>query len=102
MISDVLIGPVILDDHMTGHNYLDFLQNGLPEQLEHAPLAAPISMYFQHDGAPYTRLGMIHYNDTFPNQWIGSDNTINWPPKSQDLTPLHFCLWGWMNVKLGL
>ena len=34
MIDDMLIGPVILDDRMTGQNYLDFLQNELPKQLE--------------------------------------------------------------------
>jgi hypothetical protein len=38
MIDDMLISPFILDEHMTGHNYL-FLQNGLPEQLEDVPLA---------------------------------------------------------------
>jgi len=27
MIDDMLIGPVILDDRMTGQNNLDFLQN---------------------------------------------------------------------------
>jgi len=27
MIGDMLIGPVILDDRITGQNYLDFLQN---------------------------------------------------------------------------
>jgi hypothetical protein len=32
MIDDMLIGPVTSDDLMTGHNYLDFQQNGLPEQ----------------------------------------------------------------------
>jgi hypothetical protein len=31
MIDDMLSSPVILDDCMIGHNYLDFLQNGLPE-----------------------------------------------------------------------
>jgi len=30
MIDDMLIGPIILDDGMTGQNYLDFLQNELP------------------------------------------------------------------------
>jgi hypothetical protein len=34
MINDMLTGPVTLDNYMTGNNYLDFLQNGLPEQLE--------------------------------------------------------------------
>jgi hypothetical protein len=33
MINDMLNGPIILEDRMTGKNYLDFLQNGLPEQL---------------------------------------------------------------------
>ena len=37
MIDDMLIGPVILDDLMTGQNYLDFLQNELPKQLEDVP-----------------------------------------------------------------
>ena len=52
VIDDMLIGPVILDDRMTGQNYLDFPQNKLPKQLEDVPLATRIAMYFQHDGAP--------------------------------------------------
>ena len=31
MIDGMLIGPVIVDDLMTGNNSLSFLQNGLPE-----------------------------------------------------------------------
>ena len=31
---------------------------------------------------------------TFPNRWIGRGSTINWPPRSPDLIPLDFCLWG--------
>jgi hypothetical protein len=39
-IVDVMLSsPVILDDHMSGHNHLDFLQNGLPGQLQDFPLA---------------------------------------------------------------
>ena len=33
MIDGMLIDFVILDDRMTGQNNLDFLRNGLPEQL---------------------------------------------------------------------
>jgi hypothetical protein len=85
---------------MTGHNYLN-LQHGLPEQ-EAVPLATQIAMYFQHDRAPshYTQLVMQHLNDTLPNRWTGSGSTTNWPPRSPDLTPLDFCLWGWMNKKV--
>ena len=92
----------ILDDRMTGQNYLDFLQNELPKQLQVVPLATRIAMYFQHDGAPShcTRHVMLHFNDTFPNRWIGRGTTINWPPKSPDLTPLNFCLWGLMKSEV--
>jgi len=98
MIDDMLIGPVILDDCMTGQNYLDFLQNELPKQLEDVPLTTRIAMYFQHDGAPshYTRHVMQHLNDTSPNRWISHGSTINWPSRSPDLTLLDFCLWGLM------
>jgi hypothetical protein len=41
----LLTGPVILQDRMTGQNYLEFLQNELPEQLEDVPLATRIAMY---------------------------------------------------------
>ena len=59
-------------------------------------------MYFQHDGAPshYTRHVIQHLNDTFPNRWIGRGSTINWPPRSPDLTPLDFCLWGLMKSEV--
>jgi hypothetical protein len=89
----LFIGPVILEDRITGQNYLEFLKDELPEQLENVPLAARIAMHSQHDGAPphYTRLVMQHLNDTFLNWWISRGSTINWPPRSQN-----FCLWGWM------
>ena len=38
IINDMLIGPVIVEDRMTGDNYLHFLQHELPEQLEDVPL----------------------------------------------------------------
>jgi hypothetical protein len=48
-----MIGTVILDGRMLGQNYLyvDFMQCGLPEQVEDVSLATRIALYFQHDGA---------------------------------------------------
>jgi len=46
IIDGMLICPVILDDRMTGQNYLDVLQNELPKQLEDVPLSTRIAMYF--------------------------------------------------------
>jgi hypothetical protein len=55
-------------------------------------------MVFQHDGAPvrYSRLVTHHLNVTFPERWIGPCGHVQWPPRSPDLTPLDFCLWGWI------
>jgi len=102
MNDDMMIGPLILDECMTGQNYLDFPQNGLPEQLEDVPLDTQIAMYFQDDRAPshYTRLVWQHLNDTSHNQWISHSSTINWPPRSPDLTPLDFCLWSWVKSEV--
>lgn len=32
-----------------------------------------------------------------PGRWIGRGGPIRWPPRPPDLTPLDFCLGGWMN-----
>ena len=55
-------------------------------------------MYLQHDGAPihYTRMVIQHLNNTYPNRWIGRGSLIHWPARSPHLTPLDFCLWGWL------
>jgi hypothetical protein len=91
-----LIGPVIIEDRITGQNYLEFLQDELPEQLEDFPLATRIAMYFPH----YTQLVIQYLNPTFPNRWVGRGSTINWPPRSLELTPLDLCLWGWMKSEV--
>jgi hypothetical protein len=63
-------------------------------------LATRIAVYFQQDGTSshYTRIVMQHLSEMFPNRWIGRGSTINWPPRSPDLTPLDF-LWAWMKNK---
>jgi hypothetical protein len=53
MIDGMLIGAIILDDRVTGHNYPDFLQNRSAEQLEDVLLTTRIAVYFQNDGAPF-------------------------------------------------
>jgi hypothetical protein len=35
-------------------------------------------------------------NEKFPNAWIGRGGPIPWPPRSPDLTPVDFFLWGYV------
>ena len=56
------------------------------------------TVYFQQDGAPPHWLTAVreHLNKTFPNRWIGRRGPIPWPPRSPDITPLYFFLWGYL------
>ena len=41
-------------------------------------------------------------NVRFPDAWIGRGGPIPWPPRSPDLSPLYFFLWGYIkNIVYG-
>ena len=35
-----------------------------------------------------------YLNASFPNRWLGRGGTVAWPPRSPDLTPLDYYIWG--------
>jgi hypothetical protein len=37
-----------------------------------------------------------YLNTHFPGRWIGKAEPVAWPPRSPDLTPLDFFLWGFV------
>ena len=53
---------------------------------------------FQQNNAPphWVREVCQFLNETFPDRWIGGDDPISWPPRSPDITPLDFFLWGYV------
>ena len=57
-------------------------------------------MYFQHDGVPphYTRHVREYLNESIPNRWLGRGGPVAWPPRSPDLTPLDYYLFGRMKT----
>uniref|UniRef100_A0AAR2K5X1 Transposase Tc1-like domain-containing protein n=1 Tax=Pygocentrus nattereri TaxID=42514 RepID=A0AAR2K5X1_PYGNA len=52
--------------------------------------------FFQQDGAPpqYGCQVQAFLDEQFPGKWIGRRGPVEWPPRSPDLTPLDFYLWG--------
>lgn len=98
IINDSLIGPYILPERLNGQTYLIFLQDVLPELLEDLPINIRRQMWFQHDGAPahFSNEVRQHLNAVYNNQWVGRGGPVSWPPRSPDLTPLDFYLWGYM------
>lgn len=100
IINDYLIGPYILPPRLTGRIYSIFLEEVLPGLLEDIPLDIRQHLWFQHDGAPahFSVDVQEHLNATFGGRWIGRGGPVAWPPRSPDLTPLDFFLWGHMKA----
>ena len=95
-------GLFFFKGNVTGDVYLQMLQNCLMDDLianEHE------DFIYQQDGAPpHWKLTVRAYlNDNLPSRRIGrassEDNAmLKWPPRSPDLTPCDFFLWGYVKT----
>lgn len=96
IVNNTLIGPFELPARLNGESYLHFLQEVLPGLLEDVPLVVRQNMWFMHDGCPahFSRPTRDYLDHTFPQRWIGRGGFIQWPPRSPDLNPMDFFLWG--------
>jgi hypothetical protein len=98
IVGDVILGPFFLPARLTGDEYLNFLQNGFNELLDDVPLRHLQGNWFMHDGAPAHFAVQLrqHLNQMYPEKWIGRAGPIRWPPRSPDINPLDFCIWGYV------
>ncbi|GFY18756.1 putative transposable element [Trichonephila clavipes] len=57
-------------------------------------------LWFQQDGATcHTARATIDLlKDTFGDRLISRFGPVNWPPRSCDLTPLDYFLWGYVKI----
>lgn len=96
IIGDHLVGPCILPQRLTGEEYRRFLEYKLPELLEEVDLETRNRMWFMHDGAPahFSLITRQFLDGKYPNRWIGRAGPQLWPPRSPDLNPLDYFLWG--------
>lgn len=98
VIGNHLLGPVELPTRINSRNFLEFLQNELDSLFEDIPLSSRRTMWLQLDGAPahYGRGVRDFLNHRFPNRWIGRGGPVPWPPRSPDLNPIDFYVWGYL------
>ncbi|GFW78578.1 histone-lysine N-methyltransferase SETMAR [Trichonephila clavipes] len=61
-------------------------------------------LWFQQDGATcHTARATIDLlKDTFGDRLVSRFGPVNWPPRSCDLTPLDYFLWGYVKVRLTI
>ncbi len=103
-----LIGPVFIDGNMNGAKYLEvidqtivphLLRNGRYHQNQNGSIR---HVWFFQDGAPCHRAQRVHQRleTLFPGRVVGLGHAIEWPPRSPDLTPLDYFLWGYVKAQV--
>lgn len=103
IVGEHIVGPIFYDQNLNGQLYLDILQNRVPPLLEDVPLDMRRVMWFQQDGATPHRVELVRrfLNAEYHNRWIGIGSPVReWPPRSPDLSPLDFFLWGAVKEKV--
>jgi hypothetical protein len=98
--SHGVYGPHFFDGPVNGARYLDLLQNFFWAGLRRMP--GMEHFVFMQDGAPahWTLDVRAWLDNHFPQRWIGRGGPIPWPPRSPDLTPCDFFLWGHLKEKV--
>ena len=94
-----MIGPYIFVDEndrhviVNGERYRAMLEDYLCPGLDELDIN---DMWFQKDGATSTRHASrsIYRKTKFGEPVISWNGPVEWPPRSCDLTPLDFFLWG--------
>lgn len=102
ILGDHIIGPYFIDGKLNGKRYRKFIKNTLVDLLDEVPLESRVNMWFQQDGHPaHTAKATRRLLDKkFGNCWIGIHGPREWPPRSPDLTPLDFFLWGYLKQQV--
>lgn len=96
LTSKHLIGPYFFDTNVNKEKYLSMLQEFLIPQLKQRRIYSK-SIFHQDGAPPHWGLNVRKFlNEQFPNRWWGRDGPINWSPRSPDLTPLDYFLWGYL------
>lgn len=102
VVGDFVLGPIILPNRLNGQSFLQFLNNELLDAMDDIPLHLRREIYFQLDGCPahYFRGVRNWLNTNYPNRWIGRGGPMAWPPRSPDITPLDFFVWGYIKSQV--
>ena len=82
------------------HKHLEMLREVIVPQLQ--TKSNFDEFFFQQDGAsPHYALRVRDYlNKVFPQRWFGRRGSIEWPPRSTDLTQMNFFFLGVVNNKM--
>ncbi len=97
MSAHKVYGPYFFETNVNQHNYLDMLKDFFWEK--HRKVQGYSQFYFQQDGArPHIANDVQSWlTERFGDRFI---NKKMWPPRSPDLNPCDYFLWGYLKSKV--
>ena len=104
--NGVIIGPYFFDQNINGRTYLRMINEFVLPQLElnfqRQRNGVFRRLWWIQDGAPAHRLNGVRdrLQDLFGNRVIALNHDVEWPPRSPDLTPCDFFLWGYLKDRV--
>ncbi|CAF1445158.1 unnamed protein product [Adineta ricciae] len=102
MSNKEIIGLYFFGDKTVNqHNYLDMLKNYVYSIIQRKRLTNKI--IFQQHGAPphFLKEVCAWLNEKLDDRWLSRGGSISWAPRSPDLTPLDFYLWGYIKTSVN-
>lgn len=102
ILNTRIIGPYFFNEPLNGRSYLQFLQQELPLLLGELDDNEQVNMWLQQDGAPphFYREVREYLDQHYVQRHISRGGFVAWPPRSCDLTPLDFFLWGFIKDRV--
>lgn len=97
-----LVGPIFYENIMNGDRYLNIIQEIIIPELHQIYPNRFNRLWWIQDGAPAHRSRAVQelLHDNFNNRIVALNQPIEWPPRSPDLTPCDFFLWGHLKSKV--
>ena len=100
----VIIGSFFFKNNLNGESYLKMLKTQFIRKF--GKLKNSDQLVFMQDGAPphWSTNVRKWLNENLPGRWIGrggpQDCNVTWPPRSPDMTPMDYFLWGFIRSKV--
>ena len=98
--SSEVIGPYFFDGPVTAESYRTMIEDFLLPHLRRRRVMR--TTIFQQDGAPAhtAKVNLQWLRRVFGNRVVSKGCDMTWPPRSPDLTPPDYFLWGYLKLKI--
>lgn len=101
ILGNSIIGPFFINGNLNADKYLELLRNQIVPAVQRLNINFD-DIWYQQDGCPAHNAIRVQQflETTFPNRIISGKGTIKYPPRSPDLAPNDFFVWGYVSQQI--